>query len=278
MPSWRSSPTDAVLSGDTVTGIAVWRDGAADGPTNMAADECLAAESVRRGGLVIRLYRWETTTVSLGAFQPIAAARACEAIAGLPLVRRPSGGGAIVHGSDFTYAAAIPKRHRWGSTPQALYDAVHGAMIESLRSCGVETRLAEPDPAAETEFFCFDRRSGGDLIAGHPDPDDKPRSVKLMGSAQRRLADAVLQHGSLLLVSNPDVGPAARHASLADLSGAGGILPAGWSACVDEWLGRIAAALGQQIEEQAGAFLRRGLPGLPVGRERFAASRWTNRR
>lgn len=261
-----------------MTGIAVWRDGAADGPTNMAADECLAAESVRRNGLVIRLYRWETTTISLGAFQPLAAARACEAIAGLPLVRRPSGGGAIVHGSDFTYAAALPKRHRWGAIPQSLYDAVHGAMIESLRSRGVETRLAAPDPAAETEFFCFDRRSGGDLIAGPAHPDDKPRSVKLMGSAQRRLADAVLQHGSLLLVSNPDVGPAARHTSLADLPGATDSWSAWWSACVDEWLGRIAAALGQHIEEQAESFLRRGLPGLPAARERFAARRWTNRR
>jgi lipoate-protein ligase A len=263
--------------GAVVNGIAVWRDGAADGPTNMAADECLAAEAVRRGGMVIRLYRWECTTVSLGAFQSIATARACDAIAGLPLVRRPSGGGAIVHGSDFTYAAAIPKRHVWGAKPEALYDAVHGAMIESLRSCGVETRLAQPDPTAEGAFFCFDRRAGGDLTADHPAATAASRNVKLMGSAQRRLADAVLQHGSLLLESNPDVGPVARHLALADLTGTAGGGPDGWPVWVDEWLVRVAAALGQRIEEQPVSFLGSVPLGLAAGRERFAASRWTYR-
>lgn len=261
-----------------MNGITVWRDGAADGPTNMAADECLAAEAVERGGLVIRLYRWNSTTVSLGAFQPSAAARACDAITGVPLVRRPSGGGAIIHGTDFTYAAAIPRRHAWGATPQALYNAMHEAMIESLRPCGLQTRLAEPDPAAEGAFFCFDRRAGGDLIADHPSPGADSRNIKLMGSAQRRLADAVLQHGSLLLRSNADVGLEARHPGLADLVGHDGVGSSGWPVWVDEWLRRVAAALGQPIEEQPSSFVESGLPDLEVARGRFAASSWTNRR
>lgn len=244
----------------------------------MAADECLAAEAVERGGLVIRLYGWKSTTVSLGAFQPIAAARACNAITGVPLVRRPSGGGAIIHGTDFTYAAAIPRRHPWGATPQALYNAMHEAMIESLRSSGIQTRLAEPDPAAEEAFFCFDRRAGGDLVADHPSPTAESRKIKLMGSAQRRLADAVLQHGSLLLRSNADVGEMARHLSLADLIGHDADRPGGWPIWVDEWLGRVAAALGRRIEEQPGSFVESGPPGLEAARRRFAASSWTNRR
>ncbi len=261
-----------------MSGIAVWRDGAADGPTNMAADECLAAVAVSRGGLVIRLYRWETTTVSLGAFQPIAAARACAAIVGVPLVRRPSGGGAIVHGSDFTYAAAIPKQHPWGAAAQPLYDALHGAMVETLRAWGVETRLADPDPAAEGEFFCFDRRAGGDLVADHPLCDAGSRGVKLMGSAQRRLADAVLQHGSLLLAENPAVGSAACHRPLTELSAAKIREADGWPTLVDDWLERIGQALGQPIEPQIGSFLESCPRGLEAGRERFAAPRWTNRR
>lgn len=261
-----------------MSGIAVWRDGAADGPTNMAADECLAAAAASRSGMVIRLYRWETTTVSLGAFQPIAAARACAAIAGVPLVRRPSGGGAIVHGSDFTYAAAVPKRHPWGASPQPLYDALHAAMIESLRVWGVETRLADPDPAAEGEFFCFDRRAGGDLIADNPVSASGSRGVKLMGSAQRRLADAVLQHGSLLLSVNQAVGPAARHRSLAELSAAKMLVADGCPAFVEDWLERIAHTLGQPLEHQPGPFLESRLPGLAAARERFAAARWMNRR
>lgn len=261
-----------------MSGIVVWRDGAADGATNMAADECLAAAAVERGGLVIRLYRWETTTVSLGAFQSIAAARACAAIADVPLVRRPSGGGAIVHGSDFTYAAAIPKQHPWGASPQSLYDAMHRAMIEALRAWGIETRLADPDPAAEGEFFCFDRRAGGDLVADHPVSTPEPRGIKLMGSAQRRLADAILQHGSLLLAPNQNVGPLARHCSLVDVSAAKLSTAAEWPAFVDDWLERIAGALGQTIENQPDPFCGRDAPILAESRARFASPRWTNRR
>ncbi len=261
-----------------MSGIAVWRDGAADGATNMAADECLAAEAVRRGGLVIRLYRWETTTISLGAFQPIAAARACAAIAGVPLVRRPSGGGAIVHGSDFTYAAAVPKRHRWGATPQVLYDAFHEAMVAALRSWGLEARLAAAEPAAEGRFFCFDRRAGGDLVVDHPVPGAESPAGKLMGSAQRRLAEAVLQHGSLLLAPNPDVGGAARHRGLADFSEAARLGADGWPVWTDAWLERLAAALGESVDPQPGSFLETVPSGLAAGRERFASNRWTCRR
>ena len=75
--------------------LTIWWDGAADGPTNMAADECLAAEAERRGSLVLRFYGWSDTTISLGGFQKIGDARQVEAIRGVPLVRRPSGGGAI---------------------------------------------------------------------------------------------------------------------------------------------------------------------------------------
>lgn len=262
-----------------MSGIAVWRDGPADGATNMAVDECLAAEAVGRDGLVIRLYSWATTTISLGAFQPIAAARECAAIAGVPLVRRPSGGGAIVHGSDFTYAAAVPKRHVWGATPQALYDACHAAMVATLRACGVETRLAEADPAAEDRFFCFDRRAGGDLVASPTLSHAGEAPIKLMGSAQRRLAEAVLQHGSLLLAANRDVGGAARHHGLADLSAAAGIIGAdGWPVWTDAWLERLAAALGQPLNPQPGSFLKAAMPSLSAGRERFASERWTCRR
>jgi hypothetical protein len=59
--------------------LPVWWDAAADGPTNMAADERLAEEAERRGGLVIRLYSWDQPTVSLGGFQRLDDARGCAA-------------------------------------------------------------------------------------------------------------------------------------------------------------------------------------------------------
>jgi len=254
-----------------VTSVAVWWDGAADGPTNMAADECLAAEAEERQGLVVRVYGWESTTVSLGAFQRASDARACGAIAGLPVVRRPSGGGAIVHGSDLTYAAAVPKHHPWGVAPQSLYDALHGAMVTVLSRRGVPARLCAvaSGDGESAPFFCFDRRSIGDIVM-----DAAAGSVKLMGSAQRRLAGAVMQHGSLLLGRNASMGAGAGHAGLAAAAAEAGDP----RELAGAWLGHLADALGARLEEQAGEFVVTRAAAVREARRRFADERWTCRR
>jgi lipoate-protein ligase A len=256
-----------------VTVLPAWWDGAADGPANMAADEMLAAEALERGGLVIRLYGWTVSTVSLGAFQPIAAARAeCR---GLPIVRRPSGGGAIVHGSDLTYAAAVPRSHPWGCSAQSLYDALHAALVETLVQRGIPARLhgAEDGPGDATALLCFDRRAPGDIVV--PVGGGGP-AAKVMGSAQRRLGTTVLQHGSLLLRANGDAGPQARHPGLEDLDEAA----ARWQTreLVESWLGRVAAALGGRLEFQPLPFRSGREERIACGAIRFAEPTWTARR
>jgi lipoate-protein ligase A len=260
--------------------IFVWWDDVADGPTNMATDEALAAESQRRGALLVRIYGWSTTTVSLGAFQPLVEARSVGEIAEVPLVRRPSGGGAIVHGSDLTYAAAVPKTHPWGATPQSLYDAFHGAMRQALAAEGVAATLWPGGAAAPAEpqpFFCFDRRSQGDLVVLGDDAATGGRGLKIMGSAQRRLEGVVLQHGSLLLGQNPHVAGRARHPGLADLPGMKPLEAPRVRQLAERWLGLVADAWGVAPTHAAGRF------GGPVGeiRERaarFLDDRWTGRR
>ena len=164
-------------------------DAAADGGWNMAADELLA-EGLPEGGVRMRLYGWSEPTLSLGAFQRIDEARGVAAIAGMPLVRRPSGGGAIVHGSDLTYAAAVPRDHPLGGRPQAFYTAFHAALVELLAELGVAARLSAAVGGPDS-FFCFDRRAEGDVVVaatgGSPAADDS----KVLGSAQRRLAEAM---------------------------------------------------------------------------------------
>ncbi len=263
-----------------LTQIPVWRDGPADGPTNMAADECLAEEAIALGGPVVRLYGWTATTVSLGAFQPVAEARSEPAIAEAPLVRRPSGGGAIVHGSDLTYAAAVPKQHPLGGRPQAFYTAFHAALIAALAEWGVVARLwkpEEPDPRAGTNsFFCFDRRAEGDVVASRPGAAPAADDPKIMGSAQRRLAGAVVQHGSLLVRSAPGVGPAARHPGLADL----------WGSAVDpgaehlaiRWLEQVAHGLGGQIVARAEPFTDGREDRIAQLAATYASPRWLERR
>jgi len=260
----------------------VWWDEPADGPCNMAADELLAAEAAARGSLCIRLYGWSPTTVSLGGFQRSVDARAESSVAGVPLVRRPSGGGAIVHGTDLTYAAAVPKSHPWGGRPQLFYDALHDAMRQALLGSGIDVSLwrlpsaaAIPTDLSRPEaFFCFDRRAAGDLV-WHGAAADGGWGHKVMGSAQRRLAATVLQHGSLLLRRNRDVGPAASHPGLDDLA------PTGFPGTAvrplaERWLAGISGALAADIVEQSGPFC--GRDRLRERADAFASPRWTDRR
>jgi lipoate-protein ligase A len=263
-----------------VTTLPVWWDDPADGATNMAADECLAEEALAHGGPVVRIYGWTATTVSLGAFQPIAAARAEAAIAGAALVRRPSGGGAIVHGSDVTYAAAVPRDHPLGRTPHAFYTAFHAALVAELDAMGIAARMCPAGMAAvrggPDSFFCFDRRAEGDVVVAAAGREASAGDPKILGSAQRRLAAAVVQHGSLLVRGAEGVGPAARHPGLADLYPA--VREADARDLVERWLGRVAAGLGGWVEPRPAP--------CPGGREARIASlavtygtaRWLERR
>jgi len=276
--------------------LTMWWDNPADGPTNMAADECLAAEAEQRGCLLLRVYGWTETTVSLGAFQKIEDARRIPEIDGVPLVRRPSGGGAILHGSDLTYAAAVPKSHPWGASPQTLYDALHGGMVAVLSRHGIQAwPYADSAPAGtvppghdDQPFFCFDRRAAGDLLMAGP--GSGPAS-KIMGSAQRRLAGAVLQHGSLLLRGNTLVGGAARHVAVSDLLAevrlpeaqgldAEGLDAEGLDAegLAREWGRRIAATLGATVGEEDSPFCRGREQEVAALASRFRELRWTLRR
>ncbi len=264
----------------TVTTLPVWWDGATDGPTNMAADECLAAEAIARGGPVVRLYGWTATTVSLGAFQRVADARAEPSIAGAALVRRPSGGGAIVHGSDVTYAAAVPKHHPLGGRPQAFYTAFHAALVEVLGDLGVAARMWPPGGHAERgdadPFFCFDRRAEGDVVVSRPGGMPTGGDAKILGSAQRRLAAAVVQHGSLLVRGAEGVGAPARHPALADLWGPRAMPDT--RGLVERWLELVARGLGGRLAWQAESFAGQRAAEVAPLAAAYAQDRWLERR
>lgn len=243
----------------------------------MAADEVLAAEAAEAGRPLVRLYGWAEPTVSLGGFQRLADARACEPLAALALIRRPSGGGAIVHGSDLTYAVAVPREHRWGHDPQVLYDAFHEALVEELRSRGVDAaRHPGRDRAAgdDQRLLCFDRRAHGDVVIASPAAAGDGH--KILGSAQRRLQGAVLQHGSFLLRSPARVPDAARHPGLVELHAPA----AGWDLpnLVQAWLSRVADAAGGPLEIRAEPFLDARADAIASRAARFRDPAWLNRR
>jgi lipoate-protein ligase A len=174
--------------------IRLIRDGAHDGPTNMARDEalleCVGAE---RSPATLRLYQWEPPTVSLGYFQAYADFEALEPPAGrLPVVRRQTGGGAILHDEELTYALVLPVSHRLARGATRLYEMAHDAIIQVLEEAGMSAwrgcRTDDSTPRSGP-FFCFSRRHCLDVLAGQE---------KLAGSAQRRTRQGVLQHGSIM--------------------------------------------------------------------------------
>lgn len=175
-------------------------DGPASGFWQMAVDETLL-ESAAEGQATLRFYEWSEPTLSLGYFQDYGEREAHRASRDCPLVRRQTGGGAILHDQELTYSLALPLAHPLAADAMRLYRAAHAALVDTLGSFGIESQMragdgpsrATADSAGEP-FLCFQRRSGGDVLVD---------GVKVCGSAQRRRRGAILQHGSLLLAASP---------------------------------------------------------------------------
>ncbi|GMR13451.1 MAG: lipoate--protein ligase family protein [Gemmatimonadota bacterium] len=171
-----------------------WRvlsDPPLQGFENMARDHALA-EELEAGQAVLRLYGWDRPTVSLGRNEPgkrcYDTARARES--GLPFVRRPTGGRAVLHSDELTYAVVAPLRSL-GSLRQ-VYERVNEGLMMGLRALGADVELASSTGAVGKPDAgpCFREPAAGEVTAG---------GRKLIGSAQARIGDGFLQHGSLLL-------------------------------------------------------------------------------
>lgn len=163
------------------------------GVWNMAVDEALLEAAVEGATPVLRWYQWDAATLSLGYFQDSNELKTSPDWANLPVVRRLSGGGAILHHHELTYSCALPSNHPLTNDPYQIYLAIHNAVIRALTPLGFEVRLRAArfgkDGPAEA-FLCFSRGDEMDVVIGEH---------KVLGSAQRRRRGAVLQHGSLVL-------------------------------------------------------------------------------
>ncbi|MBN2562990.1 MAG: lipoate--protein ligase family protein [Phycisphaerae bacterium] len=214
------------------------------GPINMARDEALLMACTDPDAPpVLRFYAWSPPTISLGYFQDYAEYERLPPPAGdLPVVRRTTGGGAILHDLELTYSIVIPASHALvAGRPNHLYELAHQAVIDAI---GHGVRLLGTDNTAcgastqRGPFFCFARRHGLDVVIDEPrtsteEPQalpEEPRASaraapathekpagcsKLAGSAQRRTKTAVLQHGSVVLDSRYTQQPAATWRRLA---------------------------------------------------------------
>lgn len=174
----------------------IWSDPVGrSGPDNMAIDAALLVDAARTGRAWLRFYRWNPPCLSLGRNEPALARYDRAAIDRLKVavVRRPTGGRAVWHDQEVTYAAAAPLA-TFGSLGAA-YHIIHERLAAALRRLGAPVELAGPRRVAPDDDSCFAASVGGELMA---------RGRKLVGSAQVQRGDAFLQHGSILLDGSQD--------------------------------------------------------------------------
>jgi lipoate-protein ligase A len=163
----------------------------------MALDQALLEDADRSGVAFLRLYRWSPPCLSLGRNEPARKRydRAEIERRGLDVVRRPTGGRAVWHDAEVTYAVAAPVA-AFGSLRDG-YREIHRRLSRALRHLGVSTSLAPDSPShALGSGACFAQSVGGEVTAA---------GRKLIGSAQVRRGSAFLQHGSILLDGSQDL-------------------------------------------------------------------------
>jgi lipoate-protein ligase A len=184
-----------------------WRlivDPPAAGAWNMAVDEALldgCAGSADRATPVLRLYGWRPACLSLGRTQAARGAHAPGWLRrhGVELVRRPTGGAAVLHEHERTYAVVGGLRtspFERGVTET--YESIARAIAAALGGLGIEVTLAgrRPGPAPREALpACFATLSAWEIVC---------QGRKVVGAAQLRRRGAFLQHGSIVLRADPE--------------------------------------------------------------------------
>jgi lipoate-protein ligase A len=238
------------------------------GSENMSIDHSLLCRAQEGVGF-LRLYRWSPPCLSFGRNEPAKYRYDLTEIErlGLDTVRRPTGGRAVWHDAEVTYAVAAPTA-TFGALRET-YNIIHATIAVALRGLGVPAeQAARPDAQGPglAGGACFASPAGGEVVAG---------GRKLVGSAQVREGTAFLQHGSVLLEDGQDV--------VAQVTRGATIQPVATS---------ISALLGRPVafDEVAAAIrleAQRAWPGKWTENEqlladtnaaRFADSEWTWRR
>ncbi len=170
----------------------LWLDDARSPAMNMAVDESLLNVAVAASGRpLLRFYAWDRPAASIGYVQKFAAAPAD----GRAVVRRPTGGGVVLHDHDITYSVAAPAGH-WlcGLDRMDSYGKINSAVRRGLELCRVGASLAEaeiPRAVSRDTMVCFQHPTRYDIL--------REDGRKIAGSAQRRTARGILHQGSVLL-------------------------------------------------------------------------------
>lgn len=230
----------------------------AAGAWNMAADEVLL-DRAETGVATLRFYGWDRPTLSLGYFQAHGPARAFGDLQALDWVRRPTGGAALVHHHEITYALALPAEREWHPPGVPWLVRFHRLLVEALDHLGATATLCTEE-RKRGEVLCFLHHTPGDVVQG---------TDKVAGSAQRKRRGALLQHGGILL-------SASEHAPQLP-----GIVRRDGGALAGE---AVPVALLARLEAETGWALTEGdwsdgeLDAIARLERRYTAAAWNERR
>lgn len=219
-----------------------WRlldSGALDGATNMATDVALLEHARRSGETTLRVYAWSQPTLSLGRHERARGLFSPDVLrdAGVDVVRRPTGGRALLHHREVTYSVTAPVG---AASQRESYEAINFLLLDALAALGVTATEARPTkrPLRPEGAACFAEPGAGELVVD---------GAKLVGSAQLREDGALLQHGSILLGDDQPriAGLRARSASTAGAGSTGSVTDAppviAGAATLESTLGRPVA-------------------------------------
>jgi len=248
----------------------LWCDGAHDAAENMRRDAALLAAAERDAGPVLRLFGFSPPGITLGRNQTPARELdlALCAVHGVGWAVRPTGGRAIFHAEEWTYAlAASCADPEWGGGPASTYQRASSLVLRALVRLGVPAELATRPRGAGTPLPRSSRGPAAPCFASAARHEVVVQGLKLVGSAQCRTARAWLQQGSVLLgeghlriVDYAALSPAARVTVRESLGGAAGSAAAwlGSEAPLERFADALEAELGPstvRLEGETGAFL-----------------------
>jgi lipoyl(octanoyl) transferase len=175
MPAWRLLDT-----------------GPLSGALNMAVDQALLKLHVRgMSPPTLRFYQWRPPAISIGHFQPLQTINLplCSSL-GIDVVRRPTGGRAVLHQNELTYSLVAGTREGIPFSLPKAYGLICQGLLAGFRLIGIEAEMGQERPTGAPPEICFLRSSISDIVC---------QGKKFVGSAQMWSGSSLLQHGSILL-------------------------------------------------------------------------------
>jgi lipoate-protein ligase A len=211
----------------------------------MAIDQAILAMHVKgKSPPTLRIYQWSPPAISLGYFQRCYGIdlAACQRL-GIDVVRRPTGGRAVLHFKDLTYAVVAGTTDGIPSSVTAAYRLICEGLLAAFRALGFEAELGRQGAKSPRSDICVLTSTAGDILH---------QGRKFVGSAQTWHGSSMLQHGSIILKPHFEV--------LASLQGGGRVSPSHHEEMLKHRTTSVREILGRvPTTGKVGAAIRHGM-------------------